>query len=74
MKTHVKKGEEVIVITGSHKGKRGVVLSVNAGKNTVIVEGVRIIKKAVRPTEANPQGGIQELDGPIHISNVKKVG
>ena len=74
MKTHVKKGDEVTVIAGDHKGKRGVVLSVNARKNTVIVEGVRIIKKAVRPTEANPQGGIQELDGPIHISNVKKVG
>lgn len=72
MKTHVKKGDEVIVIAGDHKGKRGTVLSVNATKNTVIVEGVRKIKKAVRPTEDNPEGGIQEKDGPIHISNVKK--
>ena len=73
MKTHVKKGDEVIVIAGNHKGKRGAVLSVNTAKNTVIVEGVRKIKKAVRPSEQNPEGGIQELDGPIHISNVKKV-
>lgn len=73
MKTHVKKGDEVIVIAGSHKGKRGAVLSINATKNTVIVEGVRKIKKAVRPSEQQPEGGIQELDGSIHISNVKKV-
>ncbi|MCC8021347.1 MAG: 50S ribosomal protein L24 [Akkermansia sp.] len=74
MKTHVKKGDEVEVIAGNHKGKRGTVLSVNAVKGTVIVEGVRILKKAVRPTEQDPDGGIKEVDGPIHISNVKKVG
>lgn len=74
MKTHVKKGDEVEVIAGNHKGKRGAVLSVNTAKGTVIVEGVRILKKAVRPTEQDPDGGIKEVDGPIHISNVKKVG
>lgn len=74
MKTHVKKGDEVEVIAGNHKGKRGTVLSVNAVKGTVIVEGVRILKKAVRPTEQDPDGGIKDVDGPIHISNVKKVG
>lgn len=74
MKTHVKKGDEVEVIAGNHKGKRGTVLSVNAGKSQVIVEGARKIKKATRPTEANPDGGIIEQDGPIHISNVKKLG
>ena len=70
MKTHVKKGDEVEI----HKGKRGTVLAVNASKGTVIVEGARTLKKAVRPTEQNPEGGIQEINGPIHISNVKKVG
>ncbi|MCD7798494.1 MAG: 50S ribosomal protein L24 [Akkermansiaceae bacterium] len=70
----MKKGDEVEVIAGNHKGKRGTVLSVNAVKGTVIVEGVRILKKAVRPTEQDPDGGIKEVDGPIHISNVKKVG
>ncbi len=75
MKTHVKKGDEVEIIAGGkHKGKRGIVLSVNAAKGTVIVEGARKVKKAMRPTEQNPEGGIQEIDAPIHISNVKKVG
>ena len=74
IKTHVKKGDQVEVITGNHKGKRGTVLVVDAGKNRVIVEGVRPVKKAVRPTEANPNGGINTIDGTIHISNVKKVG
>lgn len=72
MKTHVKKGDNVVVISGGHKGKTGTVLSVNAAKQQVIVEGVRKIKKAVRPTQENQEGGIEELDGPIHISNVKK--
>jgi len=70
--THVKKGDEVTVISGNHKGKSGKVLSVNAAKNQVTVEGVRKIKKAVKPTQQGEEGGIQELDGPIHISNVKK--
>jgi large subunit ribosomal protein L24 len=75
MKTHVKKGDTVKIIAGAnHKGKSGKVLSVNAAKGTVIVEGARKAKKAVRPTEQNPEGGIQEIDAPIHISNVKKVG
>jgi large subunit ribosomal protein L24 len=74
MKTHVKKGDEVEVIAGNHKGKQGTVLSVNAAKGRVIVDGVRPLKKATRPTETNPEGGIQTIDGPIHISNVKKVG
>jgi len=72
MKTHVKKGDKVTVISGGHKGKSGTVLSVNAAKQQVVVEGVRKMKKAVRPTQENQEGGIEELDGPIHISNVKK--
>jgi large subunit ribosomal protein L24 len=74
IKTHVKKGDEVEIITGNHKGKRGTVLLVNAEKGRVVVEGARPIKKASKPTEANPSGGITTIDGPIHISNVKKVG
>ncbi len=72
MKTHVSKGDKVTVIAGNHKGKSGKVLSVNAEKDQVIVEGVRKIKKAVKPTQEDQEGGIQELDGPVHISNVKK--
>lgn len=74
IKTHVKKGDQVQIITGQNKGKQGIVLSVNATKGQVIVEGGRPIKKATKPTEANPSGGIQTIDGPIHISNVKKLG
>lgn len=73
IKTHVKPGDEVVVISGNHKGKQGTVTSVNAVKEQVIVEGVRKIKKAMRRTEENQDGGIEEQDGPIHISNVKKV-
>lgn len=73
IKTHVKPGDEVVVISGNHKGKQGTVTSVNAAKAQVVVEGVRKMKKAMRRTEENPDGGIEEVDGPIHISNVKKV-
>ncbi len=73
MKTHVKKGDTVEVITGKSKGKRGVILSLNAKKGTVIVEGAKIAKKATKPSESDPEGGIKEKDAPIHISNVKKV-
>jgi len=74
MKTHVKKGDQVEIISGYHKGKRGTVLTVDAKKEQVVVEGARPIKKAVRPSEDNPSGGFKTLDGPVHISNVKKVG
>jgi large subunit ribosomal protein L24 len=74
IKTHVKKGDEVEVISGNHKGKRGTVLLVKATKGQVIVEGVRPLTKATRPTEADSVGGLKTIDGPVHISNVKKVG
>lgn len=73
IKTHVKKGDQVEVIAGNHKGKRGTVLEVNGAKGQVIVEGARIIKKSIRKSEQNPDGGIIEQDGPIAISNVKKI-
>ena len=74
IKTHVKKGDEVEVITGNHKGKRGTVLVVDAANGRVTVEGANPVKKATRPTESDPEGGIKTIDGSIHISNVKKVG
>jgi large subunit ribosomal protein L24 len=57
--THVKPGDEVIVIAGNHKGKQGAVLSVNVAKEQVVVEGARKMKKSIRRSEANPDGGIQ---------------
>ena len=73
-RAHVKVGDEVEVIAGNHKGKTGTVLEVSPDKGQVVVEGVRVIKKAVRRSERNPDGCLVEKDGPIHISNVKKVG
>jgi large subunit ribosomal protein L24 len=73
IKTHVKVGDNVEVIAGNHKGKVGKVTSVNPAREQVVVEGVRRIKKALRRSEQHPNGGIEEQDGPIHISNVKKV-
>lgn len=69
-KFHVKKGDEVVVIAGTERGKRGKVIRVVSGKERVIVEGVKMIKKHVRKNQQNPQGAIIEREGTIHISNV----
>ncbi len=74
LKTHVKKGDEVEIVAGNYKGKRGTVLEIRAAKGQVIIEGVRKLKKAVRKSEQHPDGGLIEIDGPIAISNVKKLG
>lgn len=71
MKTHVKKGDTVTVITGASKGKQGTVLQVLPAKGRVLVEGVNMIKKAVKPTQQNQTGGHVEKEAPIAISNVK---
>ena len=73
IKSHVNKGDQVEVIAGNHKGKRGTVLEINANKGQVIVEGARVMKKTISKSEQNPDGGIIEKDGPIAISNVKKI-
>jgi len=73
-KPHIKAGDQVEVIAGNHKGKTGSVTVVNLDKEQVVVEGVRVMKKAIRRSEQNPDGGIVDKDGPIHISNVRKVG
>jgi large subunit ribosomal protein L24 len=69
---HVKKGDEVVVIAGADKGKRGRLISVIPKKQRVIVEGARMIKKHMRKSQQNPQGAIVEREGTIHISNVMK--
>jgi large subunit ribosomal protein L24 len=73
LKFHVKKGDEVEVICGNSKGSSGKILEVRAGKQQVLIEGVRIIKKHLRKSQDNPQGKIAEREGPIHISNVKLI-
>jgi large subunit ribosomal protein L24 len=69
---HVKKNDEVVVLAGSEKGKRGRVISVNGKKERVIVEGARMIKRHMRKSQTHPQGAIVEREGSIHISNVMK--
>ena len=65
---HIRKGDMVIVIAGSYKGKKGKVLRVVGQR--VIVEKVAMVKRHTRPTQKNPQGGIVDKEGTIHISNV----
>lgn len=69
---HVKKGDEVVVIAGADKGKRGRIISVSPAKSRVIVEGAHMIKKHMRKSQQNPQGAIVEREGTVHISNVMK--
>ena len=69
---HVKKNDQVVVIAGADKGKRGRVISVLAQKQRVIVEGVRMTKKHMRKSQQNPQGAIVDREGTLHISNVMK--
>lgn len=71
-KMHVKRNDMVTVIAGNDKGKSGKILRVYPDKNRVIVEGVNMRKRHVRPTQQYPQGAILEREMPIHASNVKK--
>lgn len=71
LKFHVKKGDNVVVISGNHTGATGKVLEILPKKQQVLIEGVRMIKKHQRKTQDAPQGRIIEREGPIHISNVK---
>ena len=67
---HVKKGDKVKVLTGKDRGKEGTVLAVFPKKQRVLVEGVNMIKKHAKPSQENPQGGILNVEAPIHVSNV----
>jgi large subunit ribosomal protein L24 len=66
----IKTGDVVKVISGHYKGNTGEVIAVLPKKNKVVVEGVNIVKKALKPTQANPEGGIEEKEAPIDASNV----
>jgi len=85
-KFHVKKGDEVIVIAGSAKGRRGTITKVLTGNEAVVIEGnderskgqedrARLVKPVLhylRKSQQNPQGGVLWLEGPVHVSNVMK--
>ena len=72
MATKLKKGDEVTVIAGDHKGSKGKILEVIRGKDRVLVEGVNLVKKHERKTQDNPQGSITEREASIHVSSVSK--
>lgn len=70
MSFRIKKGDNVLLITGKDKGKSGKVLKVFPRKERLIVEGLNRIKRHTRPSRKNQQGGIIEMEAPLHISNV----
>ena len=69
-KRKIRKDDEVVVLAGRDKGKRGAVLRIITKTERVLVEGVNVTKRHVKPTQAEPQGGIVEREAPVHISNV----
>jgi len=74
MKCHVKRGDEVVVLAGKERGKRGKIIAVLPKKQRVIVEGVQMIKRHMRKSQQHPQGAIVEREGTVHLSNVRKAG
>ncbi len=65
--------DDVIILAGKDKGKTGKVVSINFKKNTTIVSGVNMVSKAIRPNQANPEGGFTKKELPVHLSNVAVV-
>ena len=69
----IKKNDTVVVLSGKDKGKQGQVVRSLPSKQRVVVEKVNMVKKAMRPTQQNPQGGITTVEAPLHVSNVMLV-
>lgn len=72
-KLHIKKGDIVYVNAGEDKGKTGRVLKVDVAKQRAIVEGINIVSKHTKPNAKNPQGGIEKIEAPVHISNLNPI-
>ena len=70
IKLKIKSGDTVKVIAGDHKGSEGKVLKVDREKNKAIIEGVNMVSKHTKPSAQSPQGGIEKLEAPLHISNL----
>ena len=66
----IRKGDMIKVISGSYKGKTGKVIKTSLNKNRILVEGINIVKKHMKPSQENPQGGIIKKEMSIHISNI----
>ncbi len=69
-KQHVKRGDDVVVIAGAERGKRGKIIRVLTKKDRVVIEGLMMIKRHMRKSQLHPRGSIVEREGSIHISNV----
>ncbi len=69
MAAKIKKGDYVVVIAGKDKGRKGEVLKVSPKDEKVVVKGIRMVKRHVRPSQMDPDGGIKEFEAPIHVSN-----
>lgn len=66
----LRRDDQVVVIAGKERGKTGRVLRIDIKRQQVVVEGLNLVKKAMRPTQQRQQGGISEIEAPIHLSNV----
>ena len=73
MAARIKKGDQVVVITGADKGRRGEVLQVMPKDERAVVRGVRVVKRHTKPSGMGQPGGIVEKEGPIHLSNLKLI-
>ena len=69
----IKVGDNVKILAGKDKGKTGMVTKTLKKEDRVIVEGINVVKKHMKPNQMNQNGGIVELNAPIHVSNVKKI-
>jgi len=72
MKSHVKRGDLVLVLAGKEKGKRGKIIAVLPKKQRAIVEGLQMMKRHTRKSQQHPNGAIVEREGTIHLSNLMK--
>ena len=73
MAAKIKKGDRVVVLAGKDKGKQGQVLRVIPKEERVVVEGLNMVQRHTRPSQADPQGGIKHKEAPLHVSNVAMV-
>ncbi len=70
VKLKIKKGDKVRVIAGNNKGQEGQVVKVLVEKNRAIIEGVNLVTRHIKPSAKNPEGGVNKMEAPIHISNI----
>lgn len=73
MAAKIKKGDYVVVLSGNDKGRKGEVLTVMPAESRVVVKGVRLVKRHVKPSQSDPEGGIKSFEAPIHVSNVSHI-